>query len=594
ALDFGRDAQAFLQEQRRRHGDVFTVHLAGKYLTFILDPLLYPSVVKQGRQLDFHQFTDTVAPPTFGYPPVRKGFPGLHEQFIRSFQLMQGEHLGVLTESMMGHLMLVLRQDHLCAGGGGWKSGSLFDFCSSVMFEATFLTIFGGPERGRRHEGMEDMREDFQRFDRMFPLLIAQVGGHSVMWEVIVSCDSVRVPTASSPRWEVIVSMFPLLIPQCPCSHCSSPRWEVIVSMFPLLIPQCPCSHCSSPRWEVIVSMFPLLIPQVGGHSVMWEVIVSCDSVRVPTAHPPGGRWEVIVSCDSVRVPTAHPQVPIGLLGRTRAVRSKLIDRFLPDRMSSWTGTSQMIKTRSKLLEQHASLRDTDKGAHHFAILWASVGNTVPACFWVLYFLLRDPEALQAVQQEVLEVLRLSGGKFSPEEDLTLSREQLDSMVLLESSISEGLRLSSASTNIRVSQEDFSLRLDEERSASVRKGDMIALYPQSMHMDPEIYQDPQSFRYDRFVQDGRVKTDFYKSGQKLKFFLMPFGSGASMCPGRYFAVYEIKQFLSLVLLYLDLDLQPGQNRVSLDYSRVGLGILLPDADVRFHYRLRAASQSPAE
>ncbi|KAJ4919624.1 hypothetical protein JOQ06_023021, partial [Pogonophryne albipinna] len=292
--------------------------------------------------------------------------------------------------------------------------------------------------------------------------------------------------------------------------------------------------------------------------------------------------------------PLLIAQVPIGLLGRTRAVRSKLIDRFLPDRMSSWTGTSQLIKAQSKLLEQHASLRDTDKGAHHFAILWASVGNTVPVCFWVLYFLLRDPEALQAVQQEVLEVLRLSGGKFSPEEDLTLSREQLDSMVLLESSISEGLRLSSASTNIRVSQEDFSLRLDEERSASVRKGDVIALYPQSMHMDPEIYQDPQSFRYDRFVQDGRVKTDFYKSGQKLKFFLMPFGSGASMCPGRYFAINEIKQFLSLVLLYLDLDLQPGQNRVSLDYSRAGLGILQPDADVRFHYRLRGASQSPAD
>ncbi|KAK5920203.1 hypothetical protein CgunFtcFv8_024038 [Champsocephalus gunnari] len=460
ALDFGRDAQAFLQEQRRRHGDVFTVHLAGKYLTFILDPLLYPSVVRQGRQLDFHQFADTVAPPTFGYPPVRKGFPGLSEQIIRSFQLMQGEHLGVLTESMMGNLMLVLRQDHLCAGGGGWTSGSIFDFCNSVMFEATFLTIFGGPERGRRHEGMEDMREDFQRFDRMFPLLIAQV--------------------------------------------------------------------------------------------------------------------------------------PIGLLGRTRAVRSKLIDRFLPDRMSSWTGTSQLIKTRSKLLEQHASLRDTDKGAHHFAILWASVGNTVPACFWVLYFLLRDPEALQAVRQEVLEVLRQSGGEFSPEKDLALSREQLDSMVLLESSISEGLRLSSASTNIRVSQEDFSLRLNAERSVSVRKGDVIALYPQSMHMDPDIYQDPQSFRYDRFVQDGRVKTDFYKSGQKLKFFLMPFGSGTSMCPGRYFAVNEIKQFLSLVLLYLDLDLQPGQNRVSLDYGRAGLGILLPNADVRFHYRLRAASQSPAE
>lgn len=45
--------------------------------------------------------------------------------------------------------------------------------------------------------------------------------------------------------------------------------------------------------------------------------------------------------------------------------------------------------------------------------------------------------------------------------------------------------------NIRVAQEDFSLRLDGERSVAVRKGDIIALYPQSMHMDPEIYEEPQ-------------------------------------------------------------------------------------------------------
>lgn len=45
--------------------------------------------------------------------------------------------------------------------------------------------------------------------------------------------------------------------------------------------------------------------------------------------------------------------------------------------------------------------------------------------------------------------------------------------------------------NIRVVQEDFSLRLAGERSEAVRKGDVIALYPQSMHMDPEIYQDPE-------------------------------------------------------------------------------------------------------
>jgi hypothetical protein len=53
--------------------------------------------------------------------------------------------------------------------------------------------------------------------------------------------------------------------------------------------------------------------------------------------------------------------------------------------------------------------------------------------------------------------------------------------------------------NIRVAQEDFSLRLDEERSAPVRKGDVIALYPQTMHMDPEIFTDPEVGPHSRFV-----------------------------------------------------------------------------------------------
>ncbi|XP_045931033.1 cytochrome P450 7A1-like, partial [Micropterus dolomieu] len=224
--------------------------------------------------------------------------------------------------------------------------------------------------------------------------------------------------------------------------------------------------------------------------------------------------------------------------------------------------------------------------AHHFAILWASVGNTVPATFWAMYYLVSHPEALQVVRQEIHDVLRLSGVEFSRDRDVTLSREQLDKLLYLESAINESLRLSSASMNIRVAQEDFSLRLDGERSVAVRKGDIIALYPQSMHMDPEIYEEPQTFRLDRYIQDGREKTDFYKNGQKLKYYRMPFGSGSSMCPGRHFAINEIKQFLCLLLLYFDLQLEEGQPRATLDPSRAGMGILLPTRDVRFRYRLQ--------
>ncbi len=59
-----------------------------------------------------------------------------------------------------------------------------------------------------------------------------------------------------------------------------------------------------------------------------------------------------------------------------------------------------------------------------------------------------------------------------------------------ESIIEEALRLSSASIMIRVASDDFTLTLDSGQTADVRKGDYIALYPQLIHLDPEIYPNP--------------------------------------------------------------------------------------------------------
>ncbi|KAM7399967.1 hypothetical protein PAMA_004587 [Pampus argenteus] len=179
ALEFGKDAHKFLEEHKKEFGDIFTVQIAGKYMTFIMDPLLYPNIIKHGRQLDFHEFSNKVAPFTFGYPPViSTTFPGLHEQIRRSFQLLQGDNLRPLTDSMMGNLMLVFRQDYLGESPGKegtWKTGSMYEFCNSVMFEATFLTMYGRPASASRHSEMEVIRGDFVRFDTMFPLLIAQI-----------------------------------------------------------------------------------------------------------------------------------------------------------------------------------------------------------------------------------------------------------------------------------------------------------------------------------------------------------------------------------------------------------------------------------
>ena len=77
--------------------------------------------------------------------------------------------------------------------------------------------------------------------------------------------------------------------------------------------------------------------------------------------------------------------------------------------------------------------------AHHFAILWASVGNTVPATFWALYYLINQQEALQAVRNELHQVLQLpeAQGPQLPEAqgpqqpEVMISKEQLDQLLFM-------------------------------------------------------------------------------------------------------------------------------------------------------------------
>ncbi|KAI3374916.1 hypothetical protein L3Q82_021052 [Scortum barcoo] len=529
ALEFGRDAQKFLEEHKKKFGDIFTVQIAGKYMTFIMDPRLYPNVIKHGRQLDFHEFANKVAPITFGYPPViNRKFPGLKEQISRSFQFLQGDNLTSLTDSMMGNLMLVFRQDHLDEkpSRGGWKTSNMYDFCNSVMFEATFLTIYGKPASTSRHSGMAMLREDFVRFDNMFPLLIAQIP----IW-LLGQTRTIR---------KKLINYFLPHRMSCWSNGSKFIRWRSE------LLQQYDTMR-DVDRAEINLSLVPM------DYRNLKQVFIKEQASSLPPHRPYAGA--------------------IDLLYGSTLPSSKLYNPSKPEKEVVETYIVDSLATGPPL-------------AHHFAILWASVGNTVPASFWAMYYLVSHPEALEVVRQEIFDVLKLSGAEFSSNKDVKLSREQLEKLLYLESAINESLRLSSASMNIRVAQEDFSLRLDSERSVAVRRGDIIALYPQSMHMDPEIYEEPETFRFDRYIQDGREKTDFYKEGQKLRYYHMPFGSGSSMCPGRYFAINEIKQFLCLLLLYFDLQLEEGQPRVNVDYSRAGLGILLPASDVRFRYRLR--------
>ncbi|XP_008106726.2 cytochrome P450 7B1 [Anolis carolinensis] len=451
ALNFRKDATSFLLSLQKKHGDVFTIYLAGKYITFILDPLQFPSVIKNGKHLEFSEIADEISSRAFDHPPVLKEiYSNLSENVHRGYQYLIGKSLDELSDSMMKNLQSLFKAKF--SHTADWEKETVNKFCFSIIFEASFRTLYGRDPDADGYSVTDAIGDKFLKFDASFAYLAANI--------------------------------------------------------------------------------------------------------------------------------------PAELLGETKGIRKELINFFKPANMSKWLGCSEVVQDRKNVFEMYEALGDYDKSAHHFAFLWASVGNTIPATFWALYYLLRHPEALSVVRDEIDHLLQSTGQERGPGFDIHVTREQLDNLVYLESAINESLRLCSSSMNLRLTKERFILKLEGNLEVSLRKGDYIAIYPPTLHMDPEVYQDPEQYKFDRYIENKKNKTAFYKQGKKLKYFLMPFGSGVSKCPGRFFAINEIKLCLVLLLSYFDMELLE-QKPIGMDKSRFGLGIYLPDSDVLFRYKLKS-------
>ncbi|NXE79910.1 CP8B1 hydroxylase, partial [Cochlearius cochlearius] len=252
------------------------------------------------------------------------------------------------------------------------------------------------------------------------------------------------------------------------------------------------------------------------------------------------------------------------------------------DNVSGWISDQDQVLAENGVPEY---MRDR----FMFMLLWASQGNTGPTSFWLLLYLMKHPEAMKAVKDEIDKVLRENGQEVKPgSPPINITRDMLNQTPLLDSALEETLRLIAAPVLVRAVLQDTSLKTSSGTEYTLRKGDRLALFPHiSVQMNPEIHPDPHKFKYDRFVNPDGTKKDFYKNGKKLKYFNMPWGAGVSICPGRFFAASEMKLFVFFMLSHYDLELVNGEEEIpAIDISRWGFGTMQPVHDVRFRYRLR--------
>ncbi|XP_068598971.1 prostacyclin synthase [Brachionichthys hirsutus] len=257
--------------------------------------------------------------------------------------------------------------------------------------------------------------------------------------------------------------------------------------------------------------------------------------------------------------------------------------------------TSRGSESGSWQLSYHRFLQDegVDAEMQKRALLfqlWTTQCNAGPAAFWLLGFLLTHPEAMEALKSEISG---LSHWDASLEQPLINSLEASCTPVF-DSILSETLRLTAAVMISREVRQDKVLIMASGQEYHLRQGDKVCLFPYlSPQMDPVIHQEPQVFKYDRFLNDDMtVKDRFYKNGQRLKHYNMPWGAGSNVCTGKAFAVRAIKQFVLLFLTHFDLELcDPEAKLPPFNPNRYGFGILHPDGDLLV--RSRAKDNAPS-
>ncbi|MEL7157607.1 MAG: cytochrome P450 [Actinomycetota bacterium] len=169
----------------------------------------------------------------------------------------------------------------------------------------------------------------------------------------------------------------------------------------------------------------------------------------------------------------------------------------------------------SGAVEDEAPLSDDEIRDQVRGLIAAGYDTTSSAASWLVYALARHPDALEAMREQVSDVL---GDRPPTIDDL----RQLDTV---DAVVRETLRLwPPAAVGLRRAVDPF-----EVLGHTIAGGTNIVYSPYVTHRLPEIWDDPTSFRPERW------RGDEPESGAYL-----PFGDGARRCLGFALATLELQ------------------------------------------------------
>lgn len=195
-------------------------------------------------------------------------------------------------------------------------------------------------------------------------------------------------------------------------------------------------------------------------------------------------------------------------------------------------------------------------------LILAGSETTATSLSGLTYFLLKNPECLSKLQEEVR-------GSFGSLDEIT--GDSTAALPYLQGCIEEGLRLFPPAP--------FNLPRDCPGAFIdghyVPEGTVVGAEVYSMHMDPRYWKDPEAFRPERWIGEGL--------GDEKRAF-QPFSTGPRACLGINLAYLELRIAVAKVVWTFDLEMV---SKIDNWIDACGNYLLWRKADllVKFHPRV---------
>nr|XP_022911180.1 cytochrome P450 4d2-like [Onthophagus taurus] len=180
--------------------------------------------------------------------------------------------------------------------------------------------------------------------------------------------------------------------------------------------------------------------------------------------------------------------------------------------------------------------KETDILRQLTMVFTAAFDASAVSMSYMIYYLAKYPEIQQKAYEEVHSILG---------EDIhqTITNQQMLGMKYLDLVMKESMRLGPAIPLFTRTLEEDVIHED----TTLPKGLMILMIPFMMHLDPELYPEPEKFIPERFLLEN-LNSNRYS--------YTPFNAGIRNCMGQLYAMTSMKIALAKLLLnYEFVDVQ---------------------------------------